>query len=331
MSTKIVITNISPQLDRSHLVDLFSCCGPVKNAILQNNANERVCIIEYAEADHAKAASCLSGTPLGEKKLSVSLVPPVHTPLSTPQPAQPVTGSQPVLPTPAPMGNGGMANGMANQQNAMMGNQMNQMNPMMMNPMMMNMNPMMMNPMMMQQRAMMMQMQQMHAMQQKAAMMNNPVAAAAASSGANSPPMSVPPPMVAAIQNRAEEVARTIYVGNLNPMIKDNHLRQFFSACGEINHVKVVGDSSQRHGFIEFKLLSSVATAMSLNGTQLGDRVIKVNHANNPIVKDTTETKKLQDALEMVKKAQEAISQKVGGAKSKCGSRCRSRSSSSGK
>lgn len=209
------------------------------------------------------------------------------------------------------------------------------------NPMMQQM--MMRNPMMMQQRMMMfMQMQQ-----QRAALQNanaNPVAAAAVAaannnmangSGVKSPAL-MPTPVITAIPKaqlnaamiaRNEEVARTIYVGNLNPMIQDTHLRQFFSACGDINQVKVVvGNDGQRHGFIEFAQLASVTTAQTLNGSTLGDRVIKVSHANNPIVKDTADQKKIQDAMDKVKKAQEAIKKRV---KNRSRSRSRSRGSSS--
>lgn len=301
MSSKILVTSISPLIEKRHLVELFECCGTIVHADLQTKGDDKVCSIEFKESSHAKAASFLSGTPLGSKSLVVTLVAPTPTPaaIATPTPTSP---------------------SMMPQQNQQMNMQaMMQMNAMRMG----QMNPMMMNPMMQQQRMMMMMQMQMQANamnQQNAAGAASPAGAAA---GVANFALNRSPTMNAALQTRADDVSRTIYVGNLAPMIQETHLRQFFSACGDINHVKCVG-TAQRHGFIEFAKKESVMTAISLNGSQLGDRVIKVSTANSPIVKDTTDaTKKVQDAMEKVRLAQEAIKNKKISSSS---SRSRSRS-----
>ena len=58
-----------------------------------------------------------------------------------------------------------------------------------------------------------------------------------------------------------------------------------FVSCPDALHCLAANDQAARYGFIEFELLSSVATALALSGSMLGDRAIKVGKANNPIVK----------------------------------------------
>ena len=69
---------------------------------------------------------------------------------------------------------------------------------------------------------------------------------------------------------RQDKLSRTIYVGNLNPMIQQNHIQDFFSVCGSIEIVKVAGNASQptvaRYAFVEFTNVESARAAYRLSG-----------------------------------------------------------------
>ncbi len=53
----------------SHLRELFECCGAVIRMDMQEGGQ---CIIEYGEVSHSRAAVFLSGTPLGDRPLTVT-------------------------------------------------------------------------------------------------------------------------------------------------------------------------------------------------------------------------------------------------------------------
>eukprot|EP01084_Bolivina_argentea_P060173 109946_1 len=89
-------------------------------------------------------------------------------------------------------------------------------------------------------------------------------------------------------EERQEKLSRTIYVGNLNPMIQSEHLSEFFSVCGVVNLVKIAGNSTNpqaaRYGFVEFSNLESARSAYNLSGHFLLDRPIKIGPAKNAIL-----------------------------------------------
>lgn len=65
----VCVTNVSPLLNESHLRELFECCGTILKLQL-DSANGR-CIISYGDVSHARAALFLTGTPLGDRALTV--------------------------------------------------------------------------------------------------------------------------------------------------------------------------------------------------------------------------------------------------------------------
>jgi len=140
---------------------------------------------------------------------------------------------------------------------------------------------------------------------------------------------------ITAISNaqKAEEVARTVYVGNVNSQISTEQLINFFARCGPITYCRMAGDESHpsRFAFIEFATLTGAQSAMLLNWTTLLDRPIKVNHSKNPIVKPpkAVESSVEEEAVRAVKKAAAAITARLmGQEKSSKSSRSRSRSRS---
>lgn len=81
---------------------------------------------------------------------------------------------------------------------------------------------------------------------------------------------------------RLDEVSRTIYVGNLAPIITEEHICSLFSVCGNILYVKMAGEAgtAARYAFIEFSKKDAVQKAYQLTGTVLIDRAIKVGPSN---------------------------------------------------
>ncbi|KAI8817067.1 uncharacterized protein EV422DRAFT_263826 [Fimicolochytrium jonesii] len=115
---------------------------------------------------------------------------------------------------------------------------------------------------------------------------------------------------------KAEEIARTVYIGNLSITTTEEELRALFAPCGEIAHVKMAGDSSgqlTRFAFMEFATQEAAAKALPLNGAGLGDRLIKVNYSKNAINKAPKKPDVMLDpAMRRVAEAQAAIAKKYG-------------------
>jgi arginine/serine-rich splicing factor 12 len=90
---------------------------------------------------------------------------------------------------------------------------------------------------------------------------------------------------------KLEEVARTVYVGNVNPTTTPEELMNFFGVCGQITFLRMAGDDvhTNRFAFIEFATLEAAAKALTMNGVLFKDRCLRVNHSKNPIVKPPPE------------------------------------------
>ncbi|KAJ2037130.1 hypothetical protein H4S03_003170, partial [Coemansia sp. S3946] len=86
---------------------------------------------------------------------------------------------------------------------------------------------------------------------------------------------------------KAEEISRTIYVGNIASNVVEQQLMDFFSACGPVAYVKMAGDGLQptRFAFVEFADMPIAQAALQMNGMMLADRPLKVNHSKNAINK----------------------------------------------
>ena len=115
---------------------------------------------------------------------------------------------------------------------------------------------------------------------------------------------------------KAEEIARTIYIGNISSQVSEEELTRFFAAIGPVAYCKLAGDVSQpaRFAFLEFVDVASAQAALQLNGTTLGDRPLKVNHSKNAIVKPVKKigsNKQIDEAMRKVIEAREKISSKI--------------------
>jgi len=158
----IIVQNISTLLDKRHLTELFEVCGPIVKMEFSQDSSDRECLIEFAKEEHAQAAQLLSGTPLGDRKLTV------------------IRGAKLTIPQPT------LASFAAQTPEAILAPVFG---------------PILTNPF--------------------ASMIT-------LSSTSPLTATTLPAHLVEASKRRADEVARTIYVGNLNNHITENQIRQFF-------------------------------------------------------------------------------------------------------
>ncbi|XP_059301494.1 polyadenylate-binding protein RBP45-like isoform X2 [Lycium ferocissimum] len=82
-------------------------------------------------------------------------------------------------------------------------------------------------------------------------------------------------------QNEDDPTNTTIFVGNLDANVTDDHLRQVFGNYGQLLHVKIpVG---KRCGFVQFADRSCAEEALrALSGTQLGGQSIRLSWGRSP-------------------------------------------------
>ncbi|CAG8601777.1 6534_t:CDS:2 [Ambispora gerdemannii] len=114
---------------------------------------------------------------------------------------------------------------------------------------------------------------------------------------------------------KAEEISRTVYIGNINSSISEPELTQFFSACGPVAYVKMAGDPAQptRFAFLEFATYEGAQAAMQMNGVMLGERPLKVNHSKNAINKTPkkNDAPDVQATMRRVREAQARIQSRL--------------------
>jgi hypothetical protein len=128
-------------------------------------------------------------------------------------------------------------------------------------------------------------------------------------------------PLVQAAHKRADEVARTVYVGNLNLETGEEPIKKFFARIGTVLHVKLAGDNTMgrtgRFAFVEFDTREAADQALTMSGGQIGDRIVKVGRSNNPIFKPGSNDSKgkpvgqQNDILAKVKEYTQKLSEKV--------------------
>ncbi|KAJ1405594.1 RNA-binding domain superfamily [Sesbania bispinosa] len=87
-------------------------------------------------------------------------------------------------------------------------------------------------------------------------------------------------------QNENDPNNTTIFVGNLDPNVTDDHLRQVFGQYGELVHVKI--PAGKRCGFVQFADRSCAEEALRvLNGTLLGGQNVRLSWGRSPSNKQT--------------------------------------------
>lgn len=85
-------------------------------------------------------------------------------------------------------------------------------------------------------------------------------------------------------QNDSDPNNTTIFVGNLDSNVTDEHLRQTFGPYGELVHVKI--PAGKQCGFVQYASRSSAEDALrALNGLQLGGRSVRLSWGRNQTTK----------------------------------------------
>nr|GMD73753.1 polyadenylate-binding protein RBP47B' [Ipomoea batatas] len=79
----------------------------------------------------------------------------------------------------------------------------------------------------------------------------------------------------------------TIFVGNLDPNVTEEELRQIFLQFGEIIYVKIV--AAKACAFVQFAARASAEEAIQrMNGTVIGQQIVRVYWGRSPTVKQDT-------------------------------------------
>ncbi|RKP38505.1 hypothetical protein BJ085DRAFT_5609, partial [Dimargaris cristalligena] len=82
----------------------------------------------------------------------------------------------------------------------------------------------------------------------------------------------------------SEEGCRSLYVGNLDPRVTEDMLRDIFNTLGKVQSVKLIADRNfanqgLNYGFVEFSDHQAAEQALIMNGRSVFDKEIKVNWA----------------------------------------------------
>ncbi|KAH7821430.1 putative RNA recognition motif domain containing protein [Monocercomonoides exilis] len=79
---------------------------------------------------------------------------------------------------------------------------------------------------------------------------------------------------------------RSVFVGQLPFNLKESELLRHFESCGAVRSVRIIRDKWTRQGkgfgFVTFEDADSVTASMALDGSELGDRTIRVTKAMHP-------------------------------------------------
>ncbi|XVF19264.1 hypothetical protein REPUB_Repub11eG0094900 [Reevesia pubescens] len=76
----------------------------------------------------------------------------------------------------------------------------------------------------------------------------------------------------------------TIFVGNLDPNVTEDELKQFFSPLGEIVYVKI--PASKGCGFVQFATRTSAEEAIQrMQGQMIGQQVVRISWGRSPTAK----------------------------------------------
>lgn len=92
-------------------------------------------------------------------------------------------------------------------------------------------------------------------------------------------------------QQTPEELNRTVYVGNIAPLVTTIDLARHMGSCGPVTFTRISGGSGNpadptRYAFVEYATVEASRTAVErLNSSSLAGAALRVSSAKNPIVK----------------------------------------------
>ncbi|PSC71376.1 polyadenylate-binding -interacting 11-like [Micractinium conductrix] len=87
-----------------------------------------------------------------------------------------------------------------------------------------------------------------------------------------------------------ELVARTVFVGNVDRVLEQDQLREFFdSLCGPVSKIRLLGDAqhTSKIAFVEFVSAEGARGALKLSGALLGTLPLRVSPSKTPVRVDS--------------------------------------------
>ncbi|CAN7024267.1 unnamed protein product [Brassica oleracea var. botrytis] len=96
----------------------------------------------------------------------------------------------------------------------------------------------------------------------------------------------VDPSLLPKSQDEREKCAKTVYCTNIDKKLTQMELEDFFkTACGEIQHVRLVGDCHHQTciAFVEFTLVESAVSALNCSGIVVGGLPLRVSLSKTPV------------------------------------------------
>ncbi|MES1923040.1 hypothetical protein MHBO_004575, partial [Bonamia ostreae] len=122
--------------------------------------------------------------------------------------------------------------------------------------------------------------------------------------------------------NEQQQIASTVYVGNVSPQITEPELREFFMTFGNVVYIKMAGNPTLgiTYAFLEYDCPEAAQKAMaatSSGNAVLGDRPLKVGPAMNAIVKPPSVTvnsdpSRIESAMRRVMRAKRNLEARKG-------------------
>lgn len=104
---------------------------------------------------------------------------------------------------------------------------------------------------------------------------------------------------------RLEEIRRTLVIMNIDPTFSASQVVDFFCTAGEVKYFRMCSRETDniQYGLIEFVEQETVVPALKLNNKQMGDRVIKVHHSTQAIIKPLPQNKSNEAAQKEIEEA----------------------------
>ncbi|KAJ2285211.1 Nucleolar protein 12, partial [Coemansia sp. RSA 2706] len=94
--------------------------------------------------------------------------------------------------------------------------------------------------------------------------------------------------------DKAHDMKRSVFVGNLDFAAEEEDLWRHFGSCGAVENVRIIRDSKTNLGkgfaYVQFVDRSSVALALKLNGAEVNSRKLRVQRGSEKAIKEKQRT-----------------------------------------
>ncbi|KAJ1832311.1 Nucleolar protein 12 [Coemansia sp. RSA 2711] len=101
--------------------------------------------------------------------------------------------------------------------------------------------------------------------------------------------------------DKAHDMKRSVFVGNLDFAAEEEDLWRHFGSCGAVENVRIIRDSKTNLGkgfaYVQFVDRSSVALALKLNGAEVNSRKLRVQRGSEKAIKEKQRTVTTPDSI----------------------------------